>query len=110
MPEGRDASPQALVTLSTVAWISLRLAMLAVLVRVLYFGRAAIMARTTLARTATAAAVTGPITIAAAVVFDPHWVVMLAGFLLSVMGFSRCWRSAYSIAKPSGSQYPSSGG
>lgn len=88
VPEWRDTSPQALVTLSAVAWISLRLAILAVLVGVLYFGRAAIMARTTLARTATAAAVTGPITIALAVVFDPHWTVMLAGILLSAIGFT----------------------
>ena len=87
VPKGPNASPQALDTLSTVAWISLRLAMLAVLVGVLYFGRAAIMARTTLARTAAAAAVTGPITITLAVTFDPHWTVLLAGILLSGFGF-----------------------
>lgn len=87
VPEGPNTSPQALDTLSTVAWISLRLAMLAVLVGVLSSVRAAIMARSTLARTATAAAVTGPITIALAVVFEPHWTVMLAGILLSAIGF-----------------------
>ncbi|TFD26666.1 hypothetical protein [Cryobacterium lyxosi] len=87
VPEGRDVSPQALVTLSAVAWISFRLAILAVLVGVLYFGRAAIMARSTLARIATAAAVTGPVTIALAVTFDPHRTVMLAGILLSAFGF-----------------------
>ena len=87
VPEGRDISPQALVTLSAVAWISLRLAIVAVLVGVLYFGCAAVMARSTLARIATAAAVTGPVTIALAVTFNPHWSVMLSGILLSAFGF-----------------------
>ncbi|TFD48919.1 hypothetical protein E3T55_12810 [Cryobacterium frigoriphilum] len=88
LPEGPSTSPQALDALNTVAWISLRLAMLAILVGVLYFGRAAIMARTTLARTAAAAAMTGPITIALAVTFDPHWTVLLAGIVLSAFGFA----------------------
>ncbi|WP_104126325.1 hypothetical protein [Cryobacterium sp. Y57] len=87
VPDGRDISAQALDTLSAVAWISLRLAILAVLVGVLYFSCAAVMAQSTLARIATAAAVTGPVTIALAVTFDPHWTVMLAGILLLAFGF-----------------------